>query len=142
MLKKIISPKNRINQGTFDKKIAPLMEHLGILQRSLRDAKIPVIVVMEGWDAAGITRSTKMVIESLDPRGFTLHTIEQPTDTERVRPFMWRFWIRMPPRGRIAIFARSWYSRAISAEMQKTSWTKLAQGPDHCNQQFRAPACR
>jgi polyphosphate:AMP phosphotransferase len=128
MLKKIISTKNRIDQETFDKKIAPLKARLGILQRSLRDAKIPVIVVMEGWDAAGITRSTKMVIESLDPRGFTLHTIEQPTDNEQVRPFMWRFWIRMPPKGRSAIFARSWYSRAISAEMQKASWTKSLKG--------------
>ncbi|HVP96855.1 polyphosphate:AMP phosphotransferase [Methanoregula sp.] len=128
MLKNVIQPKNRIDKKTFDKKIAPLQERLGILQRSLRDARIPVIIVMEGWDAAGITRSTQMVIQSLDPRGFTLHTIEQPTDNERVRPFMWRFWIRLPPRGRIAIFARSWYSRAISAEMQRASWTKSLAG--------------
>ncbi|MFZ2074206.1 MAG: polyphosphate:AMP phosphotransferase [Methanoregula sp.] len=128
MLKNVISPKNRIDHETFDRKIAPLRERLGVLQRSLRDAHIPVVIVMEGWDAAGITRSTKMVIQSLDPRGFTLHTIEQPTDNERMRPFMWRFWIRMPPKGRIAIFARSWYSRAISAEMQKPSWTKSLKG--------------
>jgi polyphosphate:AMP phosphotransferase len=128
MLKNVISPKNRIDRKTFEKKVAPLQERLGILQRQLRDAGIPVIVVMEGWDAAGITRSTKMVIDSLDPRGFTLHTIEQPTDSERVRPFMWRFWTRTPAKGRIAIFARSWYSRAISAEMQKTGWTKSLKG--------------
>lgn len=128
MLKNVISPKNRIDRKTFEKKVAPLQERLGILQRLLRDAGIPVIVVMEGWDAAGITRSTKMVIDSLDPRGFTLHTIERPTDSERVRPFMWRFWIRTPQKGRIAIFARSWYSRAISAEMQKAGWTKSLKG--------------
>jgi polyphosphate:AMP phosphotransferase len=128
MLKNVIHPKNRINEKTFARTLSPLQEHLGILQRALRDACIPVIIVMEGWDAAGITRSTQMVIQSLDPRGFTLHTIEQPTDNERVRPFMWRFWIRLPPRGRIAIFARSWYSRAISAEMQRPSWTKSLTG--------------
>ncbi|MDD1703180.1 MAG: polyphosphate:AMP phosphotransferase, partial [Methanoregula sp.] len=124
MLKNVISPKNRIDTETFEKKIAPLEERLGVLQRAFREEKIPVVIVMEGWDAAGITRSTKMVIRSLDPRGFTLHTIEQPTDNERVRPFMWRFWIRLPAKGRIAIFARSWYSRAISGEMQKPGWTK------------------
>jgi len=128
MLKNIVSPKNRLDKKTFDKKIAPLQERMGVLQRALHDARIPVILVMEGWDAAGITRSTKMVIQSLDPRGFTLHTIEQPTDEERARPFMWRFWIRLPPRDRIAIFARSWYSRAISAEMQRPSWTKSLAG--------------
>ncbi|MGA2699432.1 MAG: phosphate--AMP phosphotransferase, partial [Methanoregula sp.] len=121
MLKNVISPKKITGVETFNKKIAPLQERLGVLQRTFREKKIPVIIVVEGWDAAGITRSTKMVIRALDPRGFTLHTIEQPTDNERVRPFMWRFWIRMPPKGRIALFARSWYSRAISAEMQKPS---------------------
>ena len=57
MLKNVISPKNRIDHETFDRKIAPLRERLGVLQRSLRDAHIPVVIVMEGWDAAGITRS-------------------------------------------------------------------------------------
>ena len=128
MLKNVISPKKITSAETFNKKIAPLQERLGVLQRTFREKKIPVIIVVEGWDAAGITRSTKMVIRSLDPRGFTLHTIEQPSDSERERPFMWRFWIRMPPKGRIALFARSWYSRAISAEMQKPSWTKSLKG--------------
>jgi polyphosphate:AMP phosphotransferase len=128
MLKNVISQKKITSAETFNKKIAPLQERLGVLQRTFREKKIPVIIVVEGWDAAGITRSTKMVIRALDPRGFTLHTIEQPTDNERVRPFMWRFWIRIPPKGRIAIFARSWYSRAISAEMQKPSWTKSLKG--------------
>jgi len=128
MLKNIINPKNRVDKKTFVKKIGPLQERLGIIQRAFREAHIPVIIVMEGWDAAGITRSTKEVIGALDPRGFTLHTIAQPTDDERVRPFMWRFWTRIPPKGRIAIFARSWFSRSISAEMQRTSWTKSLAG--------------
>jgi polyphosphate:AMP phosphotransferase len=128
MLNNIIRPKNRIDEKEFPKKIARLQERLGVLQRTFREEKIPVIIIMEGWDAAGITRSTKMVIQSLDPRGFTLHTIERPTDNEKVRPFMWRFWIRLPSKGRFAIFARSWYSRAISAEMQKFGWTKSLKG--------------
>lgn len=128
MLKKIISPKNQVGKREFTKKIVQDKEDLGVLQRALRRAGVPVILVMEGWDAAGITRSTKVVLESLDPRGFTLHTIEQPTDEERVRPFMWRFWTRIPSKGRIAIFARSWYSRAISGEMQRASWEKSLDG--------------
>lgn len=141
MLKNVISPKNRIDHETFDRKIAPLRERLGVLQRSLRDAHIPVVIVMEGWDAAGITRSTKMVIQSLDPRGFTLHTIEQPTDNERMRPFMWRFWIRMPPKGRIAIFARLVQQGDLRRDAE-TQLDQVPQGADHRDEQFRAPACR
>ena len=99
---------------TFAKEIAPLKERLGVLQRALRDKKIPTIIVLEGWNTSGITMSTNEIIQSLDPRGFTLHAIESPTDEERARPFMWRFWMRTPSKGRIALFARSWYSRALA----------------------------
>jgi polyphosphate:AMP phosphotransferase len=128
MLKNVINPKNKVSEKTFEKTIAPLQKRLGILQRTLQLAHTPVIIVMEGWDAAGITQSTKKVIQALDPRGFTLHTIERPTEEERGRPFMWRFWTRTPAKGRMAIFARSWYSRAISSEMQRPSWTKSLKG--------------
>ncbi len=113
-----------IDRKDFEKSMGDLKERLGSLQRELHEKKIPVIIVIEGWNAAGITNLTHEIIQSLDPRGFTLHAIERPSDEERARPFMWRFWMRMPAKGRIAIFARSWYSRAISAEMQATAWKK------------------
>jgi len=113
-----------VDPGSFEKDLAPLKERLGTIQRELRNRNRPVIIVIEGWNAAGITEITHEIVQSLDPRGFTLHAIDRPTDEERARPFLWRFWMRTPVRGRIAIFARSWYSRAISAEMQKSAWKK------------------
>ena len=113
---------------TYQKDLAHLKERLGVLQRTLRDQKIPVIILIEGWNASGITMTVHEIIQSLDPRGFTLHAIERPTDEERGHPFFWRFWLRTPPRGRIALFARSWYSRAITEEMQKPSWEKSLKG--------------
>jgi len=109
---------------SFEKSIGPLKERLGILQRMLRDLNIPVMIVIEGWNAAGITMSTAEIIQSLDPRGFNLHAIDNPSDEERARPFMWRFWLRTPSKGRIAIFARSWYSRALAEKLSSISWKK------------------
>ena len=120
----------------FDKTLAPLKEQLAVLQRTIRDQKVPIIIVIEGWDTAGITMSTHAIIQSLDPRGFTLHAISQPTEEERARPFLWRFWIRTPAKGRIALFARGWYSRAISAEMQRNAWTKSMEGKIHAINNF------
>ena len=108
----------------FSKAIAPLKERLGVLQRTLWEEKVPTVIVIEGWNAAGITMTTHEIVQSLDPRGFTLHAISKPTDEELSRPFFWRFWMKTPPQGRIALFARSWYSRAISEEMQKIAWKK------------------
>ena len=116
------------DEATYDKTLGSYKERLNALQRTLRDQNVPVVILIEGWNTAGITMAVHEIIQALDPRGFTLHAIEKPTDEERERPFLWRFWLRTPPRGRIALFARGWYSRAISEEMQKYPWGKTLSG--------------
>jgi polyphosphate:AMP phosphotransferase len=114
----------KIDDENFEKSLSPLKERLAVLQRTLRDLKIPTIIVIEGWNASGITMSTKEIIQALDPRGFTLHASEKATDEERARPFMWRFWVKTPSQGRIALFARSWYSRALAEKISSIGWKK------------------
>jgi AMP-polyphosphate phosphotransferase len=116
------------DEGSYDKTLGSYKERLNILQRTLRDQNIPTMIVIEGWNTAGITMGIHEIVQALDPRGFALHKIEKPTEEERVHPFLWRFWLRTPPRGKIALFARSWYSRAISEEMQKHTWEKSLTG--------------
>jgi len=118
----------KADEGSYEKTLESYKERLNILQRALRDQQIPVIIILEGWNAAGITMTIHEIVQALDPRGYALHSIEKPTYEERARPFLWRFWLRTPPRGRIALFARSWYSRAISEEMQKHTWEKSLKG--------------
>lgn len=114
----------KIDDASFEKSIIPLKERLSILQRTLRDLGIPTIIVIEGWNTAGITMSTREIIQSLDPRGFTLHAIDKATDEERAHPFLWRFWIKTPSKGRITLFARSWYSRALAEKLVSVDWKK------------------
>ena len=70
-------------------------------QRRLQKAGVPVIVLLAVADGAG---------KWLDTRGLDTHAFGPPTDEERERPQWWRFWMRLPPRGRIGIFFGSWYS--------------------------------
>ena len=114
----------KIDDENFEKSLDPLKDRLAVLQRTLRDMKIPTIVVIEGWNASGITMSTREIVQALDPRGFTLHASEKATDEERARPFMWRFWLKTPAQGRIAIFARSWYRRALAEKISSIIWKK------------------
>ena len=51
---------------------------LARLQRELRAAQIPVLIVFEGWDAAGKGSVLNRVLKPLDPRGFTVHNILPP----------------------------------------------------------------
>ncbi len=86
---------------------------LGGLQREAQSASVPVIIVFEGFDASGKGTLINRLLLSLDPRGVNVHPINPPNDEERFRPFLWRFWIRTPEKGRIAIFDRSWYGRVL-----------------------------
>jgi polyphosphate:AMP phosphotransferase len=111
-----------IDDKTFEKKMAPLYPRLGVLQRALWDQRVPIIIIVEGWNASGITMVIDELIRFLDPRGFSIHSIGSPNDEERARPLLWRFWIRTPARGRMAIFARSWYSRSLAEQASGIDW--------------------
>ena len=84
---------------------------LGVLQRECKAAGIPVIIVFEGMGAAGKGVQINRLIQNLDPRGFSVYASSRPTEDEEMRPFLWRYWIKTPANGRIAIFDRSWYCR-------------------------------
>ncbi len=86
---------------------------LGGLQRRARELGVPVVIVFEGWDAAGKGTLINELILPLDPRGFDVHSTLAANEEEALRPFLWRFWTRTPARGRIAIFDRSWYRRVL-----------------------------
>lgn len=91
----------------------PIYEQLEIrlsqLQRAIRDAGIPVVVVMDGWAAAGIGTATGRILNSLDPRGYKLHNTGKSSEEESLRPPLWRYWVTLPKRGAIAVYDGSWY---------------------------------
>jgi len=79
------------------------------LQRRIIQKGIAVALAYEGCDAAGKGGNIKRVTEALDPRGYEVHAIGAPTASEKAHHWLRRFWLRLPPRGRIAIFDRTWY---------------------------------
>ena len=108
MLKKI-DPTLKLSKALYKEEIDSLVLKLGEAQRKCKEAQIPIIILFEGWSAAGKGSRIKSVIHSLDPRGFEVFTIQKPNEDERLRPYMWRFWNRLPAKGRIHVFDRSWY---------------------------------
>ena len=73
----------------------------------------PVIMVFEGWDAAGKGGAIRRITEKIDPRGFVVYPIAAPKGDSAVRHYLWRFWRRLPETGQTAIFDRSWYGRVM-----------------------------
>jgi polyphosphate kinase 2 (PPK2 family) len=75
--------------------------------------KRPVVILFEGWDAAGKGGAIKRITEKLDPRGYVVYPISAPEGEDKSRHYLYRFWRRLPERGQIAIFDRSWYGRVL-----------------------------
>jgi polyphosphate:AMP phosphotransferase len=108
-----------ISKEAYSKSFPELRDKLRALQRQTYDAKIPVAVVFEGWDAAGKGETVSKLVERLDPRGVKVHPISAPLEEERLRPFLWRFWTKVPGRGEMAVFDRSWYGRVLVERVEK-----------------------
>ncbi|MGC9357915.1 MAG: hypothetical protein ACP5GX_08615, partial [Anaerolineae bacterium] len=74
-----------------------------------------LVVVYEGWDAAGKGGNIKRVTEKLDPRGYEVFSIAAPKGNDATHHYLWRFWRRLKPpdEKQVLIFDRSWYGRVL-----------------------------
>jgi len=118
MLEKIDISK-KLSKDEYKALISDLELKLGTLQREAKEQRIPVIILFEGWDAAGKGTLINRLILAMDPRGFNVFNTLSPTEEEKFRPFLWRFWIKIPARGRIAILDKSWYGRVLYERIDK-----------------------
>ncbi|MBQ8598143.1 MAG: polyphosphate:AMP phosphotransferase [Lachnospiraceae bacterium] len=106
------------DEETYKEELDRLQERLGELHNRLYRKKVPVIILYEGWDAAGKGGNIKRVTSALDPRGYEVHPIASPEPHEKARHYLWRFWTKLPKTGHIAIFDRSWYGRVMVERLE------------------------
>ncbi len=107
-----------IEEDAYKRELKNLQHQLNGLHYRLYRKKIPVIIVYEGWDAAGKGGNIKRITGALDPRGFEVHPIASPEPHEKARHYLWRFWTKLPKAGHIAIFDRSWYGRVLVERLE------------------------
>ena len=103
----------KIDKKTYKRTMPALSNRLFNVEKASWDAGIPVIILFEGWDAAGKGTSIQKLTAPLDPRGFKLYPIRAARTYEKKHPWLWRFWLKLPARGEWAIFDRSWYGRVM-----------------------------
>jgi polyphosphate kinase 2 (PPK2 family) len=103
----------RLEQKAYERELKELQAKLHLLGLAVYRQQRPVALVFEGWDAAGKGGAIKRLTEKLDPRGYIVHAITAPSGEDKTHHYLYRFWRRLPPRGNIAIFDRSWYGRVL-----------------------------
>ena len=133
MLEKIDLSK-KMSKKEFNTLMRELDAKLGRLQRVCKEKRIPVIIAVEGFGAAGKGTMINRLIEPLDPRGFKVYSTQSETENEHYHPFLWRFWNMMPGKGRISILDRSWYRILLNDRFDgKTDAKSLATAADEIN---------
>jgi polyphosphate:AMP phosphotransferase len=107
----------KVEKDEYQQKILPLKTNLRELQHLSRQFKVPIILLLEGWDTAGKGDGIQQITEMLDPRAFEVHYVQQPAEHSDQFPWLHEFWNKLPERGRMAFFERSWYARLIQAKV-------------------------
>jgi len=100
-------------RDAYAKKLHKLQRKLTAIQQAYLFQGRSAVVVFEGWDAAGKGGAIRRIAGALDPRGCKVWPIGAPRDYFAERHYLARFWDKLPARGAIAIFDRSWYGRVL-----------------------------
>ncbi len=77
-------------------------------QMMIKEKKLPVLVIFDGWGSAGKGSVLGKVIRSLDPRFFKTETLSKASEDELRRPFLYRYFVRIPEAGKFSFFDGSW----------------------------------
>src|SRR3954468_18088467 len=109
-----------IDKQTYERELPGLRQaRLTVQGQVLETAKFPVIIVIGGVDGAGKGETVNLLNEWMDPRLIHTYSFPEPSDEERERPRMWRYWRALPPRGAIGILFGAWHTQPIISRVMR-----------------------
>ena len=130
----------RVEDADYSKSLGDLQQRISELTTGKAFERRALTLAFEGNDAAGKGGAIRRVRASIDPRRFRVYGVAAPSDEEYARPYLWRFWRRIPRLGHVAIFDRSWYGRVLVERVEglcsQDDWMRAYQEINR----FRAPA--
>lgn len=107
-----------LDEKTYAQRLPILQQQLMAYQQLVYLKGERVVIAVEGTDASGKGGMVKTLIESMDPRGYRVHSIGAPYGHELNEHYLQRFWRRIPRKGNIAIFDRTWYGRVLIEKIE------------------------
>lgn len=119
-----------LDKDTFHVELLEQQLRLRTLAQRLYDEKRSLVVIYEGWDAAGKGGNIRRFTEKLDPRGYQVYSIGVPEGDDKNHHYLWRFWRRLipPDEKQIVVFDRSWYGRVLVERVEgfaaKREWKR------------------
>ena len=107
-------PKSSPGKKLCEKHLQKSIKALDDLQRRLyADDRFSVLLIFQAMDAAGKDGTIRAVTQGINPAGCQVFSFKQPSHLELDHDFLWRTTCRLPERGRIGIFNRSYYEEVL-----------------------------
>ena len=98
----------------YERTLADNKARIEALQdRLYAEARESVIIILQAMDAAGKDSMIRHVLGGINPTGIDVRSFKQPTSVDRAHGFLWRSFGALPPRGKIAVFNRSYYEECL-----------------------------
>jgi polyphosphate:AMP phosphotransferase len=105
--------KQRLTPTEYTQQLEKYQGRLTRLTWAAVEKRVSCVAIFEGWDAAGKGSAIRRVTQAIDPRLYRTVSIAAPTDEERARHYLWRFWRHLPRAGMTTLYDRSWYGRVL-----------------------------
>ncbi len=102
-----------LSKQDYEAALGELRTALLKVQVELHEAKLPVVILINGEEGTGKGETLNKLSEWFDARYLRTETYEDPTEEARERPEFWRYWMWLPPAGQIGVFLGSWYTKPI-----------------------------
>ena len=102
------NPIKEPEEKELERRLAQARAELAEKQIKIKERNLPVLVVLEGWDAAGKGSVLGKVIRNMDPRFFKVAVMHKPTEEEKRKPFLYRYFVKIPEAGKFMFLDGSW----------------------------------
>ena len=110
---------HKVKKTVYDREEPKLREALLNAQYDLyKDGRFPILILIAGVEGAGKSETVNLLNEWMDPRHMYAHAFPEPSDEERERPAMWRYWRALPPKAKIGIFFGAWHTQPVVGRVQ------------------------
>jgi PPK2 family polyphosphate:nucleotide phosphotransferase len=126
-------PKHAPGKSAWQEQLAELIARLDGLQRLLYayDHRA-LLLIFQAMDAAGKDSTIRSVLSGVNPAGCQVYSFKQRSQEELQHDFLWRTTVRLPERGRIGVFNRSYYEEVLIAKVhpELLGQQRLPSGPE------------
>ena len=99
-------------------RLAAAREKLAVQQLQMKEKKVPVLVLVEGWGTSGKGSSIGRIIQNIDPRFFKVFDMEKKTEEDARKPFLYRHFAKIPETGKFVFLDSGWMSELTGGYLQ------------------------